>query len=321
MNKIYTFLICLFALQAFGQSIADFENFDLEPETFLNGNDGSAGFQSAEVFLHNNYVEQWDSWDGWAISNTTDVSTPGFLNQYSAITGSGANGSSTYATTFVLGESRLSVRAENDGLKVIDGLYITNGTYPFLSMQEGDSFAKKFGGADGNDPDFFLLTIKKYSEGELSSDSINFYLADYRFEDNSEDYIIDDWTYVDLSGLGQADSLSFVLSSSDVGQFGMNTPAYFCIDEVEVSQLTNLTNARSPKEFKVINDPSLNFIQLIGENFQNLRYSISNMNGQIFEAGELDSNSKRINVSKLSPGIYGIFLEKDGLVETHLFVR
>jgi hypothetical protein len=32
----------------------------------------------------------------------------------------------------------------------VEGLYITNGTYPYLSMRDGDGFAKKFGGASGD---------------------------------------------------------------------------------------------------------------------------------------------------------------------------
>ncbi|MFM2394155.1 MAG: hypothetical protein RLZZ546_2137, partial [Bacteroidota bacterium] len=118
---------------------------------------------------------------------------------------------------------------------VINGLYITNSTYAALSMKNGDAFSKAFGGITGKDPDFFLLTIKKWNDGILQKDSINFYLADYRFSDDSKDYIIDKWTYLDLSALGRVDSLQFSLSSSDNGAFGMNTPSYFCIDEVSTA--------------------------------------------------------------------------------------
>ena len=65
---------------------------------------------------------------------------------------------------------------------------------------------------------------------------IDFYLADFRFDDNTLDYIVDQWTTVDLSGLTNAVELQFSLSSSDVGDFGMNTPAYFAVDHVTVSE-------------------------------------------------------------------------------------
>ena len=52
-------------------------------------------------------------------------------------------------------------------------------------------------------------------------------MADLR---DDKAYIINDWRYVDLSGLGKVSKLSFALSSTDNGDWGMNTPAYFCFD-------------------------------------------------------------------------------------------
>lgn len=231
------FLIVLWGLNA--QTTATFESFELPPGTFLNGNDNSGGFSDGNIFLPNTYDPDYDFWSGWAISSVTDTLTPGFANQYSAIAGSGYEGSTTYAVTFAAPSSDLILTGPAQG-STAQSLYVTNSTYAYLSMLNGDSFAKKFGGETGDDPDFFLLTIKKYLEGELGADSINFYLADFRFEDNSQDYIVKDWTFIDLSGLGFADSLQFSLSSSDVGQFGINTPTYFCLDQVST------TNSPSP---------------------------------------------------------------------------
>ena len=47
--------------------------------------------------------------------------------------------------------------------------------------------------------------------------------------------VIDDWTWFDTSGLGKVHGLKFSLSSSDTGQFGMNTPAYFAMDDLTVT--------------------------------------------------------------------------------------
>src|SRR5690606_13300086 len=107
-------------------------------------------------------------------------------------------------------------------------IIVTNSTYAYYSMKDGDAFAKKFGGVTGNDPDWFKLTIKMYFQG-IFNDSVDFYLADFRFTDNSQDYIVKDWQSINLSSYGSMDSLSFELSSSDIGMWGMNTPAFFCI--------------------------------------------------------------------------------------------
>jgi hypothetical protein len=95
-------------------------------------------------------------------------------------------------------------------------------------MKNGDAFAKKFGGTNGNDSDWFKLTINAYQNGNLKTEKVEFYLADFRFADNSKDYMVKDWTFVNLTSLGGLDSLKFTLTSSDTNQFGLKTPAFFC---------------------------------------------------------------------------------------------
>ena len=101
-------------------------------------------------------------------------------------------------------------------------------------MRDGDQFAKKFGGNSGNEEDFFKLEIQGF-RGTVATGSVDFFLADYRFADNTQDYLVDQWARVNLSSLGAVDSLKFALSSSDLGQFGMNTPAYFAMDRIGFS--------------------------------------------------------------------------------------
>jgi hypothetical protein len=99
-------------------------------------------------------------------------------------------------------------------------------------MKDGYAPAKKFGGSSGNDPDWFLLTITGKDASGGKTGTVEFYLADYRFEDNSKDYIVENWECVDLSSLGVVKSLEISLNSSDAGVFGMNTPAYFAMDTI-----------------------------------------------------------------------------------------
>ncbi len=228
-----------------GAAISTFD--DLTPTTpytgfgggaYWNGSDGSGGFLSGDTWFTNQYDATWDSWSGWAYSNTTDTTTPGYTNQYSAITGGGVDGSSNYGVAYISswrGDHAQLYFGINSGnyAQQVAGAYITNTTYAYLSMKNGDQFAKKFGGDDGTDPDWFKLTIYGLNSSyERMDNPVEFYLADYRFDDSSKDYIIDDWTWVDLSSLGQVYGLEFDLSSSDTGVYGMNTPAYFAIDNL-----------------------------------------------------------------------------------------
>jgi hypothetical protein len=207
--------------------IATFEDLPLAAESYWNGSDGLGGFWSGGAHFNNNYDTMYGSWDGFSYSNITDTMAEGWTAQYNAITGSGQGGSAKYGVGYVgwSGPPTITLDAA-----VVDGLYVTNNNSAYYSMLKGDLFAKKFGGVTGDDEDWFVLTITGKDTGGAVTDVVEFYLADYRFADDGEDYIVDAWEYVDLSELGVVKSLEFGLSSSDVGSWGMNTPAYFAID-------------------------------------------------------------------------------------------
>ena len=213
----------------------------------IDGDTISVGsFTEQDVSFSNIFSHDFESWNGWAYSNKTDSTTPGFGNQLSAFPGSGAEGSATYAVafrdtregvpwedTYPLPHLQLGSSAEDLSFQSV---MVANTTYSALAIRDGDSFTEKFGGLSGDDPDWFLLTIAGTdAEGEAVGE-IEFYLADYRFADNSQDYVVDDWQPVDLTALSDAAELAFRITSSDVGLFGINTPAYFALDNLVLTQ-------------------------------------------------------------------------------------
>jgi hypothetical protein len=108
-------------------------------------------------------------------------------------------------------------------------------------MKIGDpNFAKKFGGVSGSDPDWFKITAIGYNAAGDSVKSVDFYLADYRATENAKDYTVNKWTNFDLSPLGKINKLTFRFSSTDNGAWGMNTPAYVCLDNLKFEQVVNL---------------------------------------------------------------------------------
>ncbi len=208
------------------------EDLDLKEESFYNGSDEKGFFTSGGFNFKNSYNADWGAWSGFAASSVTDIQNSGFGSQYSAIPGKGALESAAYAVSYVSGYSEIEFESA-----AISGLYVTNSTYSYWSMKYGDGFSKKFGGETGNDPDWFKLTIAGISENGDTTGMLDYYLADYRFENNQEDYILDSWEWIDFTSFGEISALRFSLSSSDVGAWGMNTPAYFCIDRVNHQDL------------------------------------------------------------------------------------
>ncbi|MEM7476157.1 MAG: DUF4465 domain-containing protein [Planctomycetota bacterium] len=191
------------------------------------------------VVFNNNYTQNnsnsnFDSWSGFSWSNVSDTTTPGSGNQYAAITGGGSDGAggvaagSNYAMTFGAG-AFINVPTGRS-LASVD---ITNSTYAYLSMRDGDAFAKNFGGESGNDPDLFQLTLTGFDATGGTGNSIGSVtvdLADYRFADNSQDFILDSWQTIDTTALAGAQSIGLSYTSTDVGGFGINTPLYAAMD-------------------------------------------------------------------------------------------
>ncbi len=218
----------------------DYWNGDYDPED-ESGNTDFLFFSGPAYFY--NYQDAF-SWEGFAYSNRTDTDSTSTNGQYTAYssngTGGGANGSNNYGIAYQGSDwgSHIALKPSVswDEASIVSGAYVTNNAYTYHSMLNGDSFAKKFGGTTGDDADWFKLTIYGLDEtwGKMESNSVEFYLADYRSDDNSQDYIVTDWTNVDLTSLGEVYGLEFELSSSDSGDFGMNTPAYVAIDDISL---------------------------------------------------------------------------------------
>jgi len=319
MKKLFTLLLLIFGLGLNAQVY--FEDSVL-PGEFLNDSSPDTGFVFDNLFFPNSYTdcgENCEFWTGWAISATTDVTTPGFMNQYSSIVGEGAQGSPAYAVSFAFDGSYVRLdREQTSGMLTIPSIHVTNSTYAYLSMRDGDGAAKKFGGETGDDPDFFLLTIETYAEDVLQ-ETIPFYLADYRFEDNSQDYILDEWIEIPFAN-AEVDSVRFSLTSSDSGMFGMNTPAYFCAD-VFGNPLALSVKNNTLSGVSLVNTLASSELIMNSELDKNADFQIFGLSGQIVQKGKINQGEQYLSIDNLPVGKYWIRVQQDGLQWTKGFVK
>ena len=177
-----------------------------------------------------------DLWYGWSWSNVQDTTTPGPANAFAASSGGGASSTGAVAP----GETYLVAFDDEAFFNVpagrqLDSVDLTNTTYAALSMLQGDSFAKRFGGISGNDPDLFRVILSGHTgvggNGGLIGE-VPVRLADYTFDDNSMDFVLTDWTRISLSSIADARSVSIRFESTDEGMFGVNTPKYVALDNL-----------------------------------------------------------------------------------------
>jgi hypothetical protein len=189
------------------------------------------------VFDH--YTEYGGYWEGFTVSNRDyeyGVSDP--LNQFSAVTLGGRDGPGTPFLVGYYGQHPTRPNScrvwLNDGAPCeIAGMYVTNSAYAYQSMLKGDGFAHPFGQGD-----WFLLTAYGYDKDGRPTTQQEFYLADFRSSNAADHYMVKDWRWFNLLSLGAVSSIEFVLTSSDNSVYGMNTPAYFCMDKLTLSLLS-----------------------------------------------------------------------------------
>ena len=313
MKNLYftaAILIASFSLKA--QTVSAFETLPLGTDTFWDGSDQTFGFTNGNAYFANTYDGNFMYWaTGWAYSNVQDSSTSGVGNMYASKALTGYNASANYA----LGQqnARINLTGAAAGGAVI-GVYVTNSTYAHNSMRDGDAFGKQFGGPSGNDPDFFKLTFRKYSGGVMTNDSVEFYLADYRFVNNAQDYLVDTWTWVDLTSLGLADSLELILTSSDVGSFGYNTPLFYCIDDFTTADGPLAVTEISSETFSVYPNPAQNILTVSAVNGSVSAVYLYNMNGEQVRSANGNTNAFQLNIEDLAAGVYTLRIENGNTV-------
>jgi hypothetical protein len=286
--------------------VADFENYTLSSTNFFKAPDytNSTTLTSSFARFENSfsYFSDYDytSWSGFAISKVNNTTLSGIGNQYASAAGKGFNGSDMYAISYSSNEISFTTAQS------ITGFYATNTAYAYWSMKDGDSFAKKFGGNSGTEPDFFKLIVKGYRNGVAVNDSVTHFLADFTSSISGEDFISSEWKWVDLSKLGSVDKITFKFSSSDVGSLGMNTPAYFAMDNFNgVAPLVSTTG---------LAQTSINQFVHIYPNPTNGYFQISGIEGKLgveivdFQGKNVlqlfVNQADKIDISNLSQGMY-----------------
>ena len=325
MQRILPYLFLLFlggAPLLHAQTIL-FEELLTDTDTFLNGIDGQTAFNVKGATFNTRYDTSFGGFwaGGWAISTMRDSVTSGFTNLYSSITGGGDDGSSTYAVGNPPFGSGGNFITFEDSVFMVDAA-VTNNTYAHNSMRDGDMFAKAFGGDSGNDEDFFLLTIKGFINGVQRPDTVDVYLADYRFDDNAMDFILDSWQTIDLSPLGFVDSLQFSLTSSDAGPNGINTPAFFCIDNINFNIIVNTLELPDPLPVAVFPTIAKDHLNIrSAKDFDILDYQVFDAVGRRVKSGRISLYGQlQIDLPNLPAGNYYLHMRSEEQTLTKPFI-
>lgn len=285
-----------------------------------NGSNGLTQYESPDSLFQAKLRMNigWDTaWGGywknqWAFSrkNITTLEPSDFSKHlYAAKAGAGAEDK---GEVYAIGTQNATLINPNPIDQYVDGFYITNTTFAYNSMAFGDNFAKKFNAAD---KDSFILNIHLYLNGELQK-THQVILADFRSADSTKHFLLDTWQWVGLTT--QTDSIDFELQSSDVGDFGINTPLYFALDRIFVVHAGS-THRINPISLTVYPNPTSNYLQ-VAEYAKIRSIEICDYRGMTMSKFNLFHGN--IDVTFLPAGLYWIrAYRNDGTISTATFIK
>lgn len=277
-----------------------FEDVELPLSGYYNGSDFAGGFKSGKAFFTNMYDTTWGPyWEGFAASNVKNDTDGTYNNQYASIT-KGGRESNNYAVCYSKGIIRLDSASKHDP---VYGLYITNTTYAYFDMKNGSTFSKKFGGASGHDSDYFRVVFEGWKDGVKRDTAVKAYLADYRFSNDSLDFIIKHWQYVPLYELGLVDSISISFESTDTGSFGINTPTYVCID-IFNTLYTGLSQVKKSEPIEVYPNPARDMVY-VRTATATPALTLYDLQGKLM----MEVKGSELSLNNIAPGMYLLNIE------------
>lgn len=205
------------------------DNF-LAPESFYNGlgkddpsytNPGtSSQFVSGSfAFDTERHTSTW--WGGFALSNQTSTVFESYADQFKSAVGSGHN-SANYAVVYSYTGANYAANVTNaaDGADV-SGFYVTNTANNVNAYVNGDGMSTAPGGfAKG---DWFKMTVNVVKADDTTA-SIDYYLADYRADNEADHYYLDTWQWVDLRQFGKIKKVTFGFEGTKRNAYGLTTP-------------------------------------------------------------------------------------------------
>ena len=223
------------------------------------------------VFAINENYGNWDFWNGgiaisnWCIRKNVDGNTHdwwySYQNQCSVYNtavsedtlqgGAGYNSSNNFAVVYGYVDAYNADYMNYPEISFSDAgtvsdLWICNSAYTYGVIMNGNHWDDgEDDGWTGTAVPLKTLVDATGKKGYLRVDAYGFngnnatnngnpvsiYLADYNANAETGN-VITTWTAWNLSALGNVTKIKFNVVGNDSGQYGLNTPAYFCLDNI-----------------------------------------------------------------------------------------
>lgn len=174
--------------------------------------------QSVRFGSYWSYSSYGDYWGGFVLSGTfnAEIASFDYANQFTVYADKGANSTSICAVGYVDTYS---------GGYAVPTVELTSPRQAgYCCLAPSAMLATYTPTAVSMDQFWFKVIVTGYL-GQTEVGTVDCLLTDRGVTQSG-------WTKVDLFRLGQVDRLTFAIDSNDAGQWGVNAPAYFALDDL-----------------------------------------------------------------------------------------
>lgn len=209
------------------QSVPTVEKFDTEMTS-----DYSYGYENDYLEFEYFYNEEYAYWGGFAQSRVKDADAANglFANQYAVYNEAAASGDSFLIYYYDSYNEPCDIVVKQQGVSLRDVmLNLTTYTYASITDEAINDFARIF--VDGD----YLKVVFTGMRGNEATGVVECYVVDYR---DGKRATTTEWTEFSLANLGKGyDRVSVTIETTDVGEWGANTPLYIAMDNLSYSVL------------------------------------------------------------------------------------
>lgn len=227
-KMLFCALVCV-ALCGCKKSSTTFVD-DVEPnvesfETQFEG-DYHYGYETDNLTFEHFYNEEFGYWGGFALTRKfdTDAANGLFENQYAVYNASASEGDGALIYYYDSYNEPCDIVLKDATMLTSVRLNLTTYTYASITDEDINSYARTF--ADGD----YLKVVFTAMSADEALDSVECYVVDYR---DGKRFVATNWDIYDLRLLGKGyDAVRVTIETTDVGEYGANTPLYIALDEL-----------------------------------------------------------------------------------------
>ena len=205
---------------------------DVKPKVYVESfeaefdGDFEYGYETDEFEFEYFYNEEFGYWGGFALTKKfdTDAANGFYENQYAVYNASASHGSGALIYYYDSYNEPCDITLKGDNVFTSVRLNLTTYTYASITNEDINTFARAF--ADGD----YLKVVFTSHKGDKEIGKVECYVVDYR---DGKQLMATRWDVFDLTGLGKDyDRVSVKIETTDVGEWGANTPLYIALDEL-----------------------------------------------------------------------------------------